>query len=250
MRRAFDEDDSLDGWTFIPAFPKQHGTHRAPLPIPVSAKVAGRSIHVGSQLQLGGLQVPTPKSRTRSIGSVLHGPLPVDSTDFDHALKTVPGLQRDSTMISVGRGRQLKPTSRQKQTSSDLLRIQCPSKSTWLVQEWQSILHDLGSLSSVFQALEHSAFSRDHAARLLDQFAPSTLLRYFSAWRGFFPHGTKPGLVDGKLHRGATCRCPHINFIGKEVRLFCRHPFVYQGCALDVNTRGCQLPEDCLGPAH
>ena len=117
-------------------------------------------------------------------------------TDAQMAPARTATLQRRGTRTSSSRA----PAK----TSTNLLRLRCPSQSAWLVDEWQSILNSLGSSSSIFLALEGSTHSRDHASRLLDQFAPSTLLRYFAAWRGFFSTITSLGvsfdqLTDGKL---------------------------------------------------
>ena len=69
--------------------------------------------------------------------------------------------------------------------TSQLLRLKNPSQSKWLTSEWHRILSHLDQDSTVFQALKSSAHPQAHASRILDQFAPSTLLRYFSAWNGF-----------------------------------------------------------------
>ena len=103
---------------------------------------------------------------------------------------------------SVGRGRSLILPSTTGVSSSTLLRFPYPSKSAWLVKEWSAILKALGSLSSVAQALTQSSYPQDHAARLLDQFAPSTLLRYFSAWQSFAGTVCSLGLSLDSLTEG------------------------------------------------
>ena len=202
MQRASEKTEASDSWIFIPAFPKQHLHSRAPLPIPVSTRGQGRSIHAGNPLSFGGLQVPPPKSRPRSIGPKPQL-FPVQQLDFLHAdVHGTTDLPVSTAVTSVGRGRSLTSASSMGISSSTLLRFPCPSKSTWLVNEWSAILKALGSLSSVAQALTQSSYPQDHAARLLDQFAPSTLLRYFSAWQSFAGTVRSLGLSLDSLTEG------------------------------------------------
>ena len=70
--------DSIDDWTFIPAFPKQPHLRGSPLPVPESTRTATRSVHSGQWLTTGGLPVPKPKSRPRSLAGQTHGPPRVD----------------------------------------------------------------------------------------------------------------------------------------------------------------------------
>lgn len=173
-QRKTSADPSLTDWVFIPAVAKSSGLLGSPLPIPQAGNFPNRPKSRGPQLHVGGLQIPTPKVRSKSLQTpvppvepsvgqmrrpthVLHSHL--QSAHGNHIKTTQTGVFKDQSSQA---------------NSSQLLRLRCLSQSTWLVQEWQAILQDLGQDSSVWQALDKSEHAGAHAARLLDQFAPST----------------------------------------------------------------------------
>jgi len=165
-----------------PAAPKSS----APLPVPHS-RLAHRQ-YPGPDLTLGGLPIPVPKVRAKSATV----PLPVRIQLSGDALVSGPTDALPSRSLpsrSTGLSFPLLPVGsskrQQTKTSGQLLRLQHPSQSDWLVQQWFAILKDLGKFSTVAMALQDSSHAPQHAARLLDQFAPSTLLRYFQAWTSF-----------------------------------------------------------------
>ena len=132
--------------------------------------------------------VPTPKSRPKSMQSSLQQCAPVQPCQpsflpgSQHSFHSVS--QHAVPLQSPSEGiRKLNSKPPDESQVSQLLRLKSPSKSKWLVQEWDKILRSLGQDSRVFQSLAASSHAQTHAARILDQFAPSTLLRYFSAWR-------------------------------------------------------------------
>ena len=155
----------------------------APLPVPHS-HVAHRQ-YPGPALTLGGLPIPIPKARAKSatVPLPVRIPLSGDATVLGPA---DPSFSRSLPSSRSGLSFPLLPvgTSKRQQTktSGQLLRLQHPSQSDWLVQQWSAILKNLGEVSTVAVALQASSHAPQHAARLLDQFAPSTLLRYFQAW--------------------------------------------------------------------
>ena len=161
-------------WEFIPASPKCSVFQAKPLPVPQPTRPF-RPRHDGQELTVGGLPIPAP--RPRAEPAALPPPKPLASD---------PGQGTQQFCISVspqpirlghpGRDRPLKSAATGVAQSAQLLRLQKPSNSGWLVQEWHSILSNLGKESSVHRALESSSHPQEHAARILDQFAPSTLL--------------------------------------------------------------------------
>ena len=177
--------------------------------------------------------MPQPKSRPRSIGPKPQH-FPVQQLDFLHAdAHGTTALPVSQAVMSVGRGRSLISASSTGISSSTLLRFPCPSKSTWLVNEWSAILKALGSLSSVAQALTQSSYLQDHAARLLDQFAPSTLLRYFSAWQSFAGTVRSLGLSLDSLTEGQLADVLIAISLGKK-----------SDCSAG-SVRGCWAPRCC-----
>ena len=178
----------FDGWTLIsdvvPAAPKSSACQ--PLPVPQSRHVQRQ--YPGPELTLGGLPIPVPKVRAKSATVPLHVRVPPSGDTMVSGTAdflSSSSLQSNSTGLSLP----LLPAGTSKRqpakTSGQLLRLQHPSQSDWLVQQWSSILKDLGKFSTVATALQDSSHAPQHAARLLDQFAPSTLLRYFQAWTSF-----------------------------------------------------------------
>ena len=69
---------------------------------------------------------------------------------------------------------------------ADLLRARKPSSNATLIQMFVSFLNLLGDASEVFQALHNSPNFEEHAGRLLDKFAASTVLKYCSTSLDFF----------------------------------------------------------------
>ena len=150
-------------------------------------------------MQLGGLPIPPSRARPKSVQP---GPSSKQTTlqlsqNLEGQVSPVP-----FSAMQFPKERILRPNSKQASHQSQLLRLKCPSESTWLVTEWDPILHSLDRLLQFFPALESSQHSKTHAARLLDQFAPSTLLRYFSAWDGFFKTLTGLQLDFSSLTKG------------------------------------------------
>ena len=167
-------------WIFIPATQKSE-----PLARPTLGTLPNRPKHKGPPLQFGGLPVPSARPMPKSVSQAR--PM-LDSVGHQQ----VPSVSQPAVSpqpIPIF-GKHVKPpvsrgTACKASQQSEFLRIQYPSKSAWLVQEWRSILLQLGPDSSVFLTLEQSDHPEAHAARLLDQFAASTLLRYFAAWQSF-----------------------------------------------------------------
>ena len=167
-------------WIFIPATPKSE-----PLARPTVEKMPNQPKYKGPPLQFGGLPVPLARPMPKSVSRV--NPILAHVDHQQVAAVSQPAASPQPIPIF---GQHVKPpvsrgTACKVSQQSDVLRIQYPSKSAWLVQEWRSILLRLGSDSSVFRTLEQSDHPEAHAARLLDQFAASTLLRYFAAWQSF-----------------------------------------------------------------
>ena len=102
---------------------------------------------------------------------------------------------------------------------SDLLRIQYPSKSTWLVQEWRSILLQLGPASSVFLTLEQSDHPEAHAARLLDQFCSFNITSIFCSLAEFPQYSQQLELVNCSPVGSSTGRRFDCHFTQQEIRL-------------------------------
>ena len=176
----------FDGWTLIPDVVTAAPKSSAPLPVPQSRFVHQQ--YPGPALTFGGLPIPVPKVRAKSATV----PLPVRFQPSEDTMVLEPAdLSSPSSLPlhSTGLRLPLLPvgTSKRQQakTSGQLLRLQHPSQSGWLVQQWSNILRDLGKCSTVATALQDSSHAPQHAARLLDHFAPSTLLRYFQAWTSF-----------------------------------------------------------------
>ena len=186
----FHHQNQMDSdWEFIPASPKDSVFHFRPLPVPVSSRPC-RPRQAGHELTMGGMPIPKPRSRAKTaplppppvLARDMHGPQSSDRPVSPHRIQNVyPARDKHS-----------KSAPAQVSQTTQLLRLKQPSKSGWLVQEWQNILSSLGEESSVHRALERSSHPQEHAGRILDQFAPSTLLRYFSAWQSF--HSTLTSL--------------------------------------------------------
>ena len=179
LRHQMDSD-----WEFIPASPKCSVFQARPLPVPQPTRPF-RPRHDGQELTVGGLPIPAPRSRAKS--AALPPPKPLANDPVQGPQQFCMSVSPQSIRLGrPGRDRPMKSTATGVAQSAQLLRLQKPSNSGWLVQEWNSILSNLGKESSVHQALESSSHPQEHAARILDQFAPSTLLRYFSAWQSFY----------------------------------------------------------------
>lgn len=167
-----------DKWIVIPAIAKCPPANR-PLPVPpVSASRSGMPSHF---LQLGGLPVPAPKARFWQTASARHA--------VPQLCPTVPSPDSSRTTAPPSGEPLAAPSSKRCRTvasASDVLRLSAPSKSTWLIQQWMVILGQVSSCSQLASDLFQSDHGKAHASRILDQFAPSTLLRYFSAWQSFF----------------------------------------------------------------
>ena len=80
-----------------------------------------------------------------------------------------------------------KPKPRTKSRRADLLRVRQPSSNPVLVQMFVvSLLSMLGEASQVFLDLHSSPHFEEHAGRLLDKFAASTVLKYCPTSMRFF----------------------------------------------------------------
>ena len=190
--RSRSPDTDVDGWTLIQSTPKSCSRVDRPLPLPPPRDLPSRPKYRGHPLQLGGLPLPPPRTQPKSLQ-----PKPPVSMEFhsDQSLHfasdasfhrtavSIPSAPCRAQAVSQSRG----STGITVSSSSALLRMRFPSQSNWLVQEWKDILRKLGRASSVYQSLAQSDHADQHATRVLDQFAPSTLLRYFAAWKNF--HG-------------------------------------------------------------
>ena len=130
------------------------------------------------------------------------------------------------------------PVSRGMQISrADAKRAAYPSLNTEVVAAWKDILEQIGDESALYSKLQGSLHRDQHLARILDGFAPSTLLQYFTAIRSFFRtcsdlHVQLPELTDVILadvlmtialarksdSAGVTCACTI-----KAVRWLCKH---------------------------
>ena len=180
-------DQTCDDWIFIPAAAKAPSSH--PLAIPDFHRPY-RPRHIEPQLALGGLPVPKPKPRPKSVALQL-SQFPPNSAGVSSLVHPTqfqgPPVSQPTVSKLLQPPRERKPHAGQVANSltSQLLRLKNPSQSKWLTSEWHRILSHLDQDSTVFQALKSSAHPQAHASRILDQFAPSTLLRYFSAWNGF-----------------------------------------------------------------
>ena len=180
-------DPTFDEWIFIPAAAKAPGP--PPLAIPDTHRPY-RPRHFEPQLSMGGLPVPKPKHRPKSL-TVPLAPIQQTSAGFPFSVPP-PQFQVSpvsqpavSHLLQPRRARTAPAGHAENSQTSQLLRLKNPSQSKWLTSEWHKILSHLDQASTVFQALKSSAHPQAHASRILDQFAPSTLLRYFSAWNGF-----------------------------------------------------------------
>ena len=174
-----------DEWIFIPASAKSSMPHGHPLPVPQSRR-QNMPRSIGTPLQLGGLPLPPSRPRPKSVqGNMPDSSKSVRDTQQGNSAVLHPVSPPVLAAPNFPKEKRFKSVSQNVSPQSQLLRLKSPSESPWLVTEWQRILRDLGQASSVFQVLSTSEHSQAHAARLLDQFAPSTLLRYFSAWDGF-----------------------------------------------------------------
>lgn len=132
-------------------------------------------------LHLGGLALP--ESQPRFWGKACSAypipsgrPLPAFPPSSSPSVFSSPPAPME---IAGPRGA---PQSRK---AADIIRLKKPSDSAWLVQQWNVILGKLGSLSTLSSSLASSQFASTHSARVLDQFAPSTLMKYFSVFLRF-----------------------------------------------------------------
>ena len=76
--------------------------------------------------------------------------------------------------------------SKKKSRRADLWRIRQPSSNPTLVQMFVSLLNMRGESSAVYMDLHSSPNFAEHASRLLDKFAASTVLTYCSTALHFF----------------------------------------------------------------
>ena len=116
----------------------------APLPVPHS-HLAHRQ-YPGPALTLGGLPIPIPKARAKSATVPLPVRIPL-SGDATVLGPVDPSFSRSLPSSRTGLSFPLLPvgTSKRQQTktSGQLLRLQHPSQSDWLVQQWSAILKNL-----------------------------------------------------------------------------------------------------------
>ena len=178
-----------DDWIFIAASPKAQSSSSGPLPIPESSRPF-QPRPDNAVLVWGGLPVPKPKSRPQSLSAAApkeFNPFPAQPLQLPAPQRTVSQVSRTEGPVSLNppRDRKQPKSGTVASHAAQMLRLKSPSLSPWLVQEWNKILRQLGQVSTVFEALQTSSHPQAHASRILDQFAPSTLLRYFSAWQGF-----------------------------------------------------------------
>lgn len=173
-------DDS--DWEVIPTCKPKAVSSKV---LPVPAVCAPRPKTPSVALQLGGLVVP--EFRPRFWGKACSAyplpcglPLPLANPRAvtDQPLSSCIGPPALGTLA----GPQVVTASRR---TSDTLRLKKPSESIWLLQQWELILGRLGSLSTVGSSLKSSQFAASHSARVLDQFAPSTLMKYFAVFLRF-----------------------------------------------------------------
>lgn len=66
------------------------------------------------------------------------------------------------------------------------LRLQHPSQSHMLISLWMSLLSVVGTRSDLFSSVVDSPQCTMHCSRVLDAFAPSTVLKYLTAVQHFF----------------------------------------------------------------
>ena len=240
----------FDEWIFIPAAAKAPGP--PPLAIPDTHRPY-RPRHFEPQLSMGGLPVPKPKHRPKSL-TVPVAPMQQTSGGFPFSVPP-PQFQVSpvsqpavSYLLQPRRARTATAGHAENSQTSQLLRLKNPSQSKWLTSEWHKILNHLDQASTVFQALKSSEHPQAHASRILDQFAPSTLLRYFSAWNGFqktlssFKHQHFD--IDGE----STCRCAYYTVLEQKIRMFSRVSSHDQSYPLDFNSRWSGRIADCVEP--
>ena len=153
LRHQMDSD-----WEFIPASPKCSVFQARPLPVPQPTRPF-RPRHDGQELTVGGLPSPAPRSRAKS--AALPPPKPLANDPVQGPQQFCMSVSPQSIRLGrPGRDRPMKSTATGVAQSAQLLRLQKPSNSGWLVQEWNSILSNLGKESSVHQALESVPSSR------------------------------------------------------------------------------------------
>ena len=171
---------------FVTVQDLQEGT-----PIPEYDHVIPDSLISSSMIHRDPLPVPAHKS---SIPSSLQGETmtwhssKADSSEGPQSDFRVPPPMptfhvEPAKRIQSG-SQPIQPKKRSRR--ADLLRVRQPSSNPTLVQMFVSILSMLGESSKVYMDLHESPNFAEHASRLLDKFAASTVLKYCSTALHFF----------------------------------------------------------------
>ena len=189
---------------------RMHHDHgpRAPAPLQVSSSSSHRrlhghrqqSIHSVSQLKHSVPLERPPLSNSTKGSRIDHSgtPLPVPNVtqpgpdslqpfvvveplaefhEFENAAQSVSQLLRlnPSTMAPPSRVSPMTAHSRVRHTSA----------SQFIMDKWLQLLTLLGSTSNVWVKLQDSQHQQEHMGRIIDGFAPNTVLKYISACINF-----------------------------------------------------------------
>ena len=260
-----DELDSLSSWTLLTP-------DVTPLPVP---SILSRSVRpcIPSPFQVSQLQPlrqhhsirPVPQRHRFSTVHLCHvqyihpeiwSPLVLHQIfhcyrdqrqQKSSAVEPTVDVQPDST--SAGRPRLLKPGSAfsgRAAATAKLTRVRISSESPMVWKLWQRSIAEFHHFSTVIQQLQSSQFPDEYAARFLNQFAATTLVRYLSALMQFvqlcrdmhvsFESLSGSNLADllicGALARRSDGSGPKSSVTIKAMRWACKHLGIhYFSCA-------------------
>ena len=188
-------------------------------------------------LWVGGLPLPKPKAHPLSLrGNNLNFGTPPfldNGTCLEDSI--YPG---DLEPISAKRSRMSAPSKAQSGTKSDaLVRVKQSSSSAIVLRLWSQIVELLAPHSQLIRDIMASAHKDHHVARILDNFAATTLAKYFQSIVSFgqachslhidLDHLTPVQLADGllamRLARSSDGIYLHGSTILKAIRWSVRH---------------------------
>ena len=179
----------ISEWDYIEDSPNFSAVLSGPKPLPVPTQ--SHSLTTPG-LKYGGLPLPKP----RAVPKSLQLSVGADSSFLDS------GLDRPTIVASTSAAhpdrkklRMSVPTEHSRKAPTDeLLRIKQPSQCTVIQKLWDELVSSLQPYSKLIQDIEHSIHRAHDVARILDNFAATTLAKYIPALTHF---------VD-------ACHCLHI----------------------------------------
>ena len=218
--------DSEYSWTVI----------GSALPLPEFLHSASPST-AAPPLKTGGLPLPKPRAHPQSLRC--------DNVAFNnhsglaqvtHSLDS--GYPDDRESGPSKRCRMSAPSQTQSGTKSDVLvRVKQSSSSSIVLRLWSQIVELLTPYSQLIRDVMASAHKDHHVARILDNFAATTLAKYFQSIVGFIqachslhidlanltPVQLADALLAMRLARSSDGIYPHGSTILKSIRWSVRH---------------------------